>query len=61
MTVGYDLHKRTGEWNRLERIIDRVKDWYSEKVVDPDSGRIIHQCEEPLSEHKGHGSAKKGK
>jgi hypothetical protein len=60
-TSGDDLHKTTGKWNRLERVIDRENNLYSEKIIDPETGRIIHQCEEPLSEHKGHGSAKKKK
>ena len=56
-----DLHRKTGLWMRLERIIDRVKDSYKEKVIDPRSGQIVHECEEPLSQHRGHGSAKQGK
>ena len=39
-------------------VIDRENDLYKEVVTDPDTGKIIHQCEEPLSEHVGHGSAK---
>lgn len=41
-----------------ERIIDRENDRYFEKVSDYDTGEIIHHCEEPLSQHQGHGSAK---
>lgn len=43
---------------RLERIIDRDNDRYFEKVTDYQTGEIIHHCEEPLSQHQGHGSAK---
>ena len=25
---------------------------------DPETGKIIHECQEPLSEHRNHGSAK---
>ena len=42
-----------------EEVIDRDKDVYFEKVTDYEDGRTIHHCEERLSEHKGHGSAKK--
>jgi hypothetical protein len=59
--VGDDLHRKSGKWMRIHRIIDRVKDWYSERVVDPHAGQVIHSCEEPLSKHQGHGSARKGK
>jgi phage FluMu protein Com len=58
---GDDLLKTTGKWNKLERVIDRENNLYSEKIIDPETGKIIYQCEEPLSEHKGHGSAKKKK
>jgi hypothetical protein len=40
------------------RLIDRDNDKYAEKVSDYQSGEIIHQCEEPLTEHFGHRSAK---
>lgn len=40
------------------RVIDRDNDRYFEKITDYESGEIIHQCEEPLSQHQGHGNAK---
>jgi hypothetical protein len=43
---------------QLTRIIDREKDLYKEVVKDPDTGEIVHECEEPLSQHIGHGTAK---
>jgi hypothetical protein len=36
----------------------RFGNWYSEKVVDSESGAVIHQCEEPLDVHQRHGSDK---
>jgi hypothetical protein len=56
--VGDDLQRDTGEWMHLQRIIDRVKDWYTEVVTDAETGKIVHRCEEPLSQHRGHCSAK---
>jgi hypothetical protein len=41
-----------------EQVIDRDNDRYFERVIDYDTGEVIHKCEEPLSEHRGHGSAK---
>ena len=38
--------------------IDRDNDWYSETVTDYETGEIVHECKEPLSQHQGHGSAK---
>lgn len=39
-------------------VIDRENDRYVEKVTDYESDEVIHQCEEQLSQHQGHGSAK---
>lgn len=41
-----------------QRIIDRDKDLYFEQVTDYETGEILHKCEEPLSQHQGHGAAK---
>ena len=59
--VGADLHRKSGEWMHRERIIDRENDWYSETVTDPETGGVIYKCQERLSEHQGHGSAKLGR
>jgi hypothetical protein len=41
-----------------QRLMDRDNNLYRETVTDYESGEIIHNCEEPLSEHQGHGSAR---
>ncbi len=56
--VGDYLHRNSGKWRHREMYIDREKNQYKEIVKDKTTGEIIHKCEEPLSEHKGHGSAK---
>lgn len=56
---GDDLHRKTGQWNHLERVINRKDDQYKEVISNPRTGEVIHQCEEPLSQHFGHGSAKR--
>jgi len=43
------------------RVIDRENDQYKELVVNAETEDVIHSCEEPLSSHTGHGSAKKNK
>jgi len=50
---------KLGKLVEHERFIDRDNDRYSEKVTDYESGEIIHHSDEPLSTHRGHGSAKK--
>jgi len=41
-----------------QRLIDRDGDMYSETITDIETGEVIHRCEEPLSEHTNHGTAK---
>jgi len=59
--VGDDLFRKFGKWMRKRRVIDREKDQYEELVVDPETGKTVNRCSEKLSNHKGHGSAKKRK
>lgn len=49
---------RFGKHVLHERLIDRDNDHYREVVKDYESGEILHHCEEPLSQHINHGSAK---
>ncbi len=56
--AGDELHKKSGKWYRKLRIIDLDSDYYLEQITDRETGEIIHFCEEPLSKHRGHGSAK---
>jgi len=56
---GNDLHRKSGKWVKLSRIIDRDNDIYHEVVIDPETSNVIHECKEPLSKHRGHGSAKR--
>jgi len=58
---GHDFHRKSSVWNYLYRLIDRMNDWYHKKITDPKTGKTIHECQEPLSNHKGHGSAKHSK
>ena len=48
-----------GKWVDRKMHLDRDRDTYRETVTDPDTGNVIHHCEEPLSSHQGHGSAKR--
>ena len=55
---GDDLHRKSGKWYKKVRVIDRENNRYLETVTDPETGEVIHHCEEPLSDHFGHGTAK---
>jgi hypothetical protein len=61
MLIGDDKWKDKGRWVKKTRIIDRDRKRYRETVVDPETGEVIHHCDEPLPEHKGHGSDKRGR
>jgi hypothetical protein len=52
------LQRSTGRMAKHDRLIDRDNDNYEERVVDLETGEVLHECKEPLSEHQGHGSAK---
>jgi|SRR5579871_5365428 len=56
--VGDDLHRATGQWNRLERVVSREQDEYHERISDLQTGAVLREIHEPLSRHTGHGSAK---
>jgi hypothetical protein len=54
---GVDLSRNTGEFVNKEREIDKINNYYYEHVETFD-GKVIHHCEEKLTDHFGHGSAK---
>lgn len=56
--TGEELRKSDGQWVGKDRYWNKDSDIYIEKVVDQKTGGVIHSCEELLSEHIGHGSAK---
>lgn len=58
-TSGDDLHKKSGKWMKVSRVVDREKDIYHEVVTDPATGAVVHECREPLSQHRHHGTAKR--
>ncbi len=58
LRLGTEWSEGKQKWINIERLIDKNQDQYREVVSDPETGEIIHQCEEPLSKHYGHGSAK---
>ncbi|HSV94187.1 MAG TPA: hypothetical protein VLH81_13980 [Desulfobacterales bacterium] len=46
-----------GVWRTRQRVVDREHNRYVERVVDPD-GTVIHEVDESLDSHRGHGSDK---
>jgi hypothetical protein len=56
---GDDLHRKTGLWSRLLRVIDRLGNRYREEIFNSDTGEILRSVDEPLTEHRDRGSAKR--
>jgi hypothetical protein len=54
---GWEARRSEGDLVKKERRIDKDADTYFEHVEDRE-GNAIHHCEEPLTEHRGHGSAR---
>jgi predicted nucleic acid-binding Zn-ribbon protein len=55
---GYEYSHSRKKTVLKQRLIDRKDDLYREIIIDPETGEVIHKCEESLKQHKGHGSAK---
>lgn len=53
-----DVHRASGVKNWRSLMVNRASDEYHEVITSPD-GEIIREVHEALSEHQGHGSAKK--
>lgn len=54
-----DYSRSRGKHVHRQRVIDRDNDHYLEKITDYETGEVIHHFEEPLSQHQGHGDAKR--
>jgi hypothetical protein len=56
--TGFDYHRETKQWRQVFRVVDRERDRYTERIVDA-AGNVIRDVDEPLSQHRGHGAAKR--
>ena len=57
---GVDIRRSTCELVHKKKEIDKINDSYYEHI-DTFGGTVIHHCEEKLTAHYGHGSAKYNK
>jgi hypothetical protein len=53
-----EFSHKYGKLVRAERTIDKDADLYHERISDIETGEVLHECNEPLSQHVGHGYAK---
>jgi hypothetical protein len=59
-SISGDVYSHSlGRMVRIHRTIDRRRDLYYERVLDPDTREVLREVEEPLSHHTGRGSAKR--
>ena len=60
LQVGDQIEHKTGRWVFKERRVDKdaTPARYFERITDPRTGEVIHECSEPLDRHTGHGSAR---
>ncbi len=56
--TGWDFSKKLGKLIRKVSHFDQRTDSRYEHVEDPETGEVLHHEDHPLSEHRGHGSAK---
>ena len=56
-----EIARSTGKSVERKMLVDRQNDRYMEVVTEYETGVVVHHCDEKLSEHTGHGSAKKTK
>lgn len=57
---GDSFFRKAQLWVKRVMRIDRRNNRYVEHVVDPRTGDTIHFCDEPLTDHRSHDSAKSG-
>ena len=56
---GDDIERMTGRWHRIRWVIDRIAKRYQKRIIDGETGEVLRDEDKPLSEHRGHGSARK--
>ena len=55
---GDTFHRDSGTWRRLTQTVDRKNDRYRKQIMASD-GKVVLDVDEPLSEHRGHGAARR--
>jgi len=55
------FYKGSGRMHHVVRVIDRLSNSYYERIVEKESGALIREVSEPLTNHQGRGSARRAK
>lgn len=56
--AGADFHRKIGKWSNIEQVVDRRNNLYIKKIVDEETGDVLRDNKEKLSDHQGFGDAK---
>lgn len=56
---GSDFWAERGKWMHRVQIVDRRNNRYRKLVSDPATGEAIRDVDEPLSDHRGYGAARR--
>ena len=59
LRAGDSVQRDTGHLTQLFRRIDKREGVYHERIVEKVTGEVIHEHIERLSEHRGHGDARR--
>jgi hypothetical protein len=57
--LGVELHRDSGREQLVGRHFHHATDRYDEVIADLETGEVVHERHQPLSEHHGHGAAKR--
>lgn len=55
---GYDHSHKLNKIVEKQKVVDKNNNRYYEKITDLETKEVIHECNEKLSDHQGHGYAK---
>lgn len=55
----FEVYRMTNRRQWVSRVFNKRDDLYAEEIRDAETGEVVRQVNEPLSEHQGHGSANK--
>jgi hypothetical protein len=55
---GDDFHHQTATWRHRAQRLDRESDRWDKVVTDPETGQILYENHEPLSDHQDRGTAR---
>ncbi len=54
----HSYYKKDDEHHFIDRTIDRANNHYYERIINKETGEVVREVDERLTEHQGRGSAK---